>query len=158
MLDRYFENTLIVMTTNAGSGKAGAISGFGSRGEEGSAKENTERALASFLRPEFINRVDEIITFRHLDEGDFAKIAAIMLGKLRDALAEKGISFTWTDAAAAKIAADSFSYKFGARSMRRHIQTNVEDPLAEEVIRHYDSPVQSAALSVKDGKLKIVCS
>lgn len=151
-----FENTLIVMTTNAGSSRVGAISGFGeSIVEQG--KENTERALAAFLRPEFINRVDEIITFRHLDQKDFEKIAAIMLGEVRNALAERGISFSYGEEALAVIARESYSHKYGARNMRRYIRQTIEDPLAEEVIRHYAAPITKAKLTVKDDQLKITC-
>ncbi len=151
-----FENTVIVMTTNAGSSRSGAISGFGESVIE-QGKANTERALASFLRPEFMNRVDEIITFRHLDEGDFEKIAVIMLNEVKTALAEKGIDFSFTNEAAAFVARESYSHKYGARNMRRYIRTNVEDPLAEAVISHYESPVTAVKLALKDDQLKISC-
>ena len=151
-----FENTVIVMTTNAGSSRSGAISGFGESVLE-QGKANTERALSSFLRPEFMNRVDEIITFRHLDEGDFEKIAVIMLNEVKAALGEKGIDFSFTSEAAAFVARESYSHKYGARNMRRYIRTNVEDPLAEAVISHYEAPVTSAKLALKDGQLKISC-
>ena len=151
-----FENTLIVMTTNAGSARSGAVSGFGETVAE-QGKENTERALAGFLRPEFINRVDEIITFRHLGREDFARIAAIMMNEVRDALAEHGIELTYTNEAAALIAEKSFSVKYGARNMRRYIRRAVEDPLAEEVIRHYEDPVRQANVSVADGEIRIAC-
>ena len=151
-----FENTLIVMTTNAGSSRVGAVSGFGeSVSEQG--KTNTERALSAFLRPEFLNRVDEIITFRHLDEGDFAAIAKIMLSDLEKALAEKGITLVYDDECCALIAKNSYSHKYGARNMRRYIRDTVEDPIAESVISHRDTPVHRARLSVKDGALKIRC-
>ena len=151
-----FENTVIVMTTNAGSSRVGTVSGFGESVIE-QGKANTERALSSFLRPEFMNRVDEIITFRHLDKDDFAKIAVIMLGEVKEALAEKGIAFGYTAEIPALIAEQSYSHKYGARNMRRFIRTNVEDPLAEEVISHYETPVTHAKLSVKDNKIKISC-
>ena len=151
-----FENTVIVMTTNAGSSRSGAISGFGESVIE-QGKANTERALSSFLRPEFMNRVDEIITFRHLDEGDFEKIAVIMLNEVKTALAEKGIDFSFTNEAAAFVARESYSHKYGARNMRRYIRTNVEDPLAEAVISHYESPVTAVKLALKDDQLKISC-
>ena len=151
-----FENTLIVMTTNAGSGRAGAVSGFGeSVSEQG--KTNTERALSAFLRPEFINRVDEIITFRHLDEQDFLKIAAIMLNEVKTALAERGIAFTFGEDVLAHVARESYSHKYGARNMRRYIRTAIEDLLAEEVIRHYDAPIKTAKTIVKDNKIQIIC-
>ncbi len=151
-----FENTLIVMTTNAGAARSGAISGFGDS-VEAVGRENTERALSSFLRPEFINRVDEIITFRHLDQQDLVQIAAIMLRELRDAVGEKGIHFSWTEEAAAHIARASYSARYGARNMHRYIERHVEDPLAEAVIQHYASPLKAATLTLQDGELKITC-
>ena len=151
-----FENTLIVMTTNAGSEKANAISGF-SESELGQGRERTERALLSFLRPEFINRVDEIITFRSLSHEDFRKIAGIMLGDLRDVLDKKGIVFTYTDAAIDLVARESYSEKYGARNMRRYLETNVEDALASAIISHYESMIHKAVLDEKDGKLQVTC-
>ncbi len=135
-----FENTIIVMTTNAGSGKMDAPAGFGQSSEraktesDGMAKEKTRRALEEFLRPEFINRVDEIITFRSLDRDDFRRIAAIMLSDLAKALSEKGITAHFTDALTAYVAEKSYSAKYGARNMRRFIQSNIEDLIAEEII------------------------
>lgn len=147
-----FSNTIIVMTTNAGSSVGSAKAGFG--GENTSlAEDKTEKSLSEFLRPEFINRIDEIITFRPLDESDFAKIAAIMLAELRTALSEKGIKFAWSDEAAEYIAAKSYSRKYGARNLRRYIQTEVEDKLAGEIIARYNNLPTMAALSVRDGGL-----
>ena len=149
-----FENTLIVMTTNAGSEKATAVSGF-SESDIKQGRERTERALLSFLRPEFINRVDEIITFRSLSHEDFRRIAAIMLGDLKDVLAKRGMTFTYTDAAVDLIARESYSEKYGARNMRRYLETHVEDALASEIISHYRTKIRRAALDVADGKLHV---
>ena len=151
-----FENTLIVMTTNAGSDVSSSISGFLTQ-SGAQANEKTEKALLSFLRPEFLNRVDEVITFRSLDKDDFAKIAKLMLSQLAEALAAKGITLTYTDAAAAYIAEHSYSVKFGARNMRRYIQTNVEDALAEKIIASYNTKVTSAAIDSDGESLKIDC-
>ena len=153
-----FENTVIVMTTNAGSDNSGATVGFFS--EESSLSESkTMKALSGFLRPEFINRVDEIITFRSLDEADFEKIARIMLDELKSALAEKNISFKYSPAAAEYIAKNSFSRKFGARNMRRFIRSNVEDMLAEKIISDYSRRISGVALgySKKENKLTVEC-
>ena len=117
------------------------------------AKEKAEKALAEFLRPEFINRVDEIITFRSLDEKDFSHIAGIMLGDLSKALKEKDMNFTYTPAAAALIAQRSFSVKFGARNMRRFIQREVEDPLAEKLLADQMRTITQVRLSVSGGQL-----
>ena len=147
-----FSNTIIVMTTNAGSSVGSARAGFGGETET-LAEARTEKSLSEFLRPEFINRIDEIITFRSLEEEDFAAIASIMLGELRDALAEKDISFTFTRQAAALIAKNSYSRKYGARNLRRYIRTEVEDKLAAEIIKGYDKNITMAAVSVRDGAL-----
>ena len=151
-----FENAVIVMTTNAGSDKSGAYVGFVSDDKKAS-ESKTEKALSTFLRPEFLNRIDEIITFRSLDEADFAAIAVIMLSQLAEALAEKGITLTWNEDVAAFIAKESFSNKFGARNMRRYIQTHVEDPMAESIISDYRTKVTAARIAVKDGNLSITC-
>ena len=131
-----FDNCIIVMTTNAGSSTGKNNAGFGSTTQEIS-EARTEKALSEFLRPEFINRVDEIITFRSLSEDDFVKIAAIMLGDLKKAVSEHGLELSWTDAALEYIAKKSYSVKFGARNMRRFITRNVEDPAAEKLISGY---------------------
>ncbi len=149
-----FENTVLVMTTNAGADRTSSLLGFNTDAND-AEKLKTQKALEEFLRPEFINRIDEIITFRQLDEGDFAKIAVIMLNQLKSALAEKGIDFTFTEPAAQLIARNSYSSKFGARNMRRYIQTEVEDKLAETIISDYKHTYTKMALSVSDGKLKI---
>ncbi|MBR7112286.1 MAG: ATP-dependent Clp protease ATP-binding subunit [Clostridia bacterium] len=149
-----FENTVLVMTTNAGSDKAGALAGFLSDTDT-AAEARTEKALSTFLRPEFLNRVDEVITFRSLDEADFARIAAIQMNELKTALAERHIALTFTDAALALIAQRSYSHKYGARNMRRFIQKNVEDTLAEKIIADHSRSITHAAVTVKNGALRI---
>ena len=150
-----FENTVIIMTTNAGSETSSAISGF-SETKEMQTKEKTERALASFLRPEFLNRVDEIITFRHLSKDDFVKIAAIQLGNLQKYLSEeKGIRLTYGEEVLSLVADRSYSEKYGARNMRRYIERNIEDAIAAAVIDHYDNKLIGIALSVRDGEIVI---
>ena len=149
-----FENTVLVMTTNAGSDRAGALAGFGTS-EVKMEDARTEKALATFLRPEFLNRVDEIITFRSLDENDFARIAGIMMGELKTALSERGITLSYSDEALAYIAKASYSHKFGARNMRRYIQTNIEDTLAEKIIADYNRTITHARVSVKDDALSV---
>ncbi|MBO5379672.1 MAG: ATP-dependent Clp protease ATP-binding subunit [Clostridia bacterium] len=151
-----FENTVIIMTTNAGATLTSSQAGFGSSASE-VAKDKTEKALSSFLRPEFINRIDEIITFRSLDENDFVEIAKIMLGDMQSALSERGIRFTYTDAACEFIAKESFSKKFGARNMRRYIQTEIEDKLAHAIIFEIKGNIIGASVDVKDGALVVDC-
>ena len=128
-----FENTVIIMTTNAGSETSSSISGFSNNREE-QGKVKVERALLSFLRPEFINRIDEIVVFRHLDESDFVEIADIMMGKLKAHLAEKGVTLTYDRSLLSHIARGSYSEKYGARNMNRFIERNVEDKIAEALI------------------------
>ena len=147
-----FENTVIIMTTNAGSETSSSISGFAEK-RELKAKEKTEKALFSFLRPEFINRIDEIITFRHLDKSDFVKIADLMLGKLVEHFLDKGIRLVYDDAVLAHIAENSYSEKFGARNMRRYIERNVEDKLATVLIDNFKANISGISLSVKDDEI-----
>ncbi len=151
-----FENTVIVMTTNAGSQNATAPIGFGTSDADREV-DATSKALSTFLRPEFINRVDEVITFRSLDRTDFVAIARIMLDELADALAEKSLTFRYTDEAAARVAEQSYSQKYGARNMRRYIQRHVEDPIAEAVIADYGHTLSRIKLHIRDGELKITC-
>ena len=148
-----FENTIIIMTTNAGSEASSGISGFSER-REMRAAERTEKALAGFLRPEFINRIDEIITFRHLDIKDFEDIAHIMLSLLKDALLEKGTKLSYSADVLSLIAKESFSEKYGARNMRRYIERCVEDIIAEEIISAQPQRLIGIHLSVEDGKIK----
>ena len=148
-----FENTVIVMTTNAGSGGGNAMAGFFESADNRS-KEKTEKALSEFLRPEFLNRVDEIITFRALDEKDFALIAKIMLSDLSKALSEKFITFRYTDDVAEYIAKNSYSVKFGARNMRRFVQTAVEDRIAELIVEKRGN-VSTVGFTVSDGELSV---
>ena len=149
-----FENSIIIMTTNAGSEVSSSISGF-AESKEQKAKEKTERALAGFLRPEFMNRVDEIITFRHLDKRDFVAIADLLLSRLRDFLLEKGTKLVYSEDVLTLIAEKSFSDKYGARNMRRFIERNVEDEIANIVIDNYGSNIIGIALSVKDDKIEV---
>ena len=151
-----FENTVIIMTTNAGANVSSSQAGFGSTETE-IAKERTEKALSSFLRPEFINRIDEIITFRSLDEENFVHIAKIMLNDLKKALEERNISFAFTDEVCEFVAKESFSRKFGARNMRRYIQTEIEDKLAEAMIFVIKGNISMASVTIVDGKIKVDC-
>ncbi len=151
-----FENAVIVMTTNAGSDRRSGVVGFASDGAKTEA-ERTERALSEFLRPEFINRVDEVITFRSLDKEDFCKIAVIMLDQLKGAVAEKGITLSYTDEAVRHIAESSFSEKYGARNMHRYIQKNVEDKLAELLIADYARSYTHALVSISGGEIAVSC-
>ena len=149
-----FENAIIIMTTNAGSENTASISGF-SESKEEKSKEKTEKALFAFLRPEFINRIDEIITFRHLDKSDFSKIADINLTKLKDFIADKGTRLSYSKDVLDYIAEKSYSEKFGARNMRRFIERNVEDKIANLVIENYGKQIIGIALSVANDEIKV---
>ncbi len=149
-----FENTIIIMTTNAGSEGSSSIPGFADK-RELVAKDRTEKSLSTFLRPEFINRIDEIITFRHLDKNDFVKIADIMLSKLRDHLAEKGIKLIYNEDVLKLIAEESYSEKYGARNMRRYIERQVEDKLAAVILDNYSSGISGISLTVVDNDIKV---
>ena len=149
-----FENTVIIMTTNAGSETSSSISGFADK-REFKSKEKTEKALSTFLRPEFINRIDEIITFRHLDKDDFKRIADIMLSKLGNHLMEKGIKLVYNDVVLLHIANESYSEKYGARNMRRYIERQVEDRIANVILDNYHSNLKGISLSVSDGEIKV---
>lgn len=149
-----FDNCVIVMTTNAGSSGGMNTAGFGMKSEQ-IAEAKTEKALAEFLRPEFINRVDEIITFRSLDKSDFEHIAAIMLGDTKKALSERGIDLMWTPAVEKYIAEKSFSEKYGARNMRRFISREIEDAAAEKIISEYDRHISLITIDSDGEKLDI---
>ena len=135
-----FENTIIVMTSNAGSeGRVGGL-GFG-RTDGDQVREKTMAALKDFLRPEFINRVDEIITFNHLTEENFLGIADIMLRQLQDSLAGRGLAFTWDESVRALLVKEAYSVTYGARNLRRTIQRLLEDPIAQKIIDSFEKPI-----------------
>ncbi len=147
-----FSNTIIIMTTNAGSEKSSSVSGF-AQDREAQNEMRVEKALSKFLRPEFMNRIDEIITFRHLDESDFEKIADIMLMKLRDHLIEKGIKLVYNPRVLSYIAKQSYSEKYGARNMRRYIEKNIEDEVANLIIDAFPNSLSGISVSVGDNGL-----
>ena len=149
-----FENTIIVMTSNAGSeGSVGGL-GFG-RSEQDMVKDKTMKALRQFLRPEFINRVDEIITFNHLSEENFAGIADIMLEELRDSLANRGLSLTWDNDVRMVLVRKAFSVTYGARNLRRTIQKELEDPISEKIIDSFEIPISSIHIHALNDALSI---
>jgi ATP-dependent Clp protease ATP-binding subunit ClpB len=146
-----FENTIIVMTSNAGSeGSVGGM-GFG-RTANDQVKEKTMKALRSFLRPEFINRVDEIITFNHLTEENFLGIADIMLAELRDSLTNRGLTLTWDENVRNFLVKKAYSVTYGARNLRRTIQRELEDPISERIIDSFESPISSIHITVEDDR------
>ena len=149
-----FENTIIVMTSNAGSeGQVGGM-GFG-RTNTDMVKERTMKALQGFLRPEFINRVDEIITFNHLTEENFLGIADIMLSELKESLAGRGLELTWEEDLRAYLVKKAYSQVYGARNLRRTIQKDLEDPISEKIIDSFESPISAIHIKVENGEIKV---
>ena len=149
-----FENTVIVMTSSAGSESSSGPLGFGKTVNEQS-KDKAMKALQQFLRPEFLNRVDEVICFNQLSEENFRAIARIMLKELQDVLKEKDLDFTWDEAVLDQLVKDSYSAAYGARNLRRHIQKALEDPIATKIIDSYLSPIHALKAVVEDGKILI---
>ncbi len=149
-----FENTIIVMTSNAGSeGRVGGL-GFG-RSDTDMVKERTMGALREFLRPEFINRVDEIITFNHLSEENFLGIADIMLEELRQSLENRGLIFTWDESVSQMLVKEAYSVIYGARNLRRTIQRQLEDPISEKIIDSFENPISALHATVEGEKVVV---
>ena len=150
-----FENTVIVMTSNAGSNsKVGSV-GFNRTAEE-QGKERAMKALQDFLRPEFINRVDEIVYFHQLTEDNFKDIAALMLQELKDSLAEKHITLTWDESLLRYLVKKSYSAAYGARNLRRCIQKELEDVIAQRIIDSWQNPVTHLNVLADEDKIQLI--
>ena len=149
-----FENTVIVMTSNAGSERKEGTVGFGHTLNEQN-RDRAMKALGEFLRPEFLNRVDEVICFNRLDEKNFAGIARIMLDELQKSLEDKGLHFTWDEDVEDYLVKKSYSATYGARNLRRTIQKELEDVMAAQIIDSYEHPVTQIHASMEDGKLVV---
>ncbi len=149
-----FENTVIVMTSNAGSERKEGTVGFGHTVNEQN-RDRAMKALGEFLRPEFLNRVDEVICFNRLDEKNFAGIARIMLDELQKSLEDKGLLFTWDEDVEDYLVKKSYSATYGARNLRRTIQKELEDVMAAQIIDSYEHPVTQIHASMEDGKLVV---
>ena len=150
-----FENTVIVMTTNAGSDKRTGSVGFNMSADE-QGKEKAVKALNDFLRPEFINRVDEIIYFHRLTEENIRAIASLMLEDLRTAMAERGTALTADESVITYLAEKGYSAAYGARNLQRLIQKDVEDAIATEIIDHLKGAAKTVGLTVQDGKIVVL--
>ena len=150
-----FENTVIVMTSNAGSDSksAGAVGFGGSADDQG--RERTMKALRDFLRPEFLNRVDEIVCFNHLTKENFSVIARIMLDELKTSLSEKGFAFRYDDALVDYLVEKSYSLTYGARNLRRLIQKELEDPMAARIIDSFEHPIAQISATAQDGAVQL---
>ena len=150
-----FENTVIVMTSNAGSDNksAGSVGFGGSADDQG--KERAMKALRDFLRPEFLNRVDEIVCFHHLSRENFEGIARIMLEELKTSLGDKGYTFSYDDALVDYLAEKSYSLTYGARNLRRLLQKELEDPMAAQIIDAFEHPITHLRATAEDGAVKL---
>ena len=149
-----FENTIIVMTSNAGSeGSVGGM-GFG-RSDGDKVKDKTMKALQGFLRPEFLNRVDEIITFNHLTEENFLGIADIMLKELQESLSTRGLTLSWDDDLRRLLVKKAYSVTYGARNLRRTIQKELEDPISEAIIDSFQHPISAIRIRVEGETVKL---
>ncbi len=149
-----FENAIIVMTSNAGSDGGVSSMGFG-RTQQDQVKEKTMKALQSFLRPEFINRVDEIITFRNLTEENFLEIADIMLGELQSSLESRGFRFSWDESVRTFLVKKAYSLTYGARNLRRTIQRSLEDPISEAIIDSFEHPISEIFAYVENDEVRL---
>ena len=149
-----FENTIIIMTTNAGSNSKSGSVGFGGSLSDMS-RERTMKALNEFLRPEFINRVDEVICFNQLTETNFRAIAELMLGELRENMERKNIALTWDDSLVDHLVREGYSVTYGARNLRRLIQKQVEDQIAEGIIARRGESSSQIMLSAENGKVEV---
>ena len=150
-----FCNAVIIMTTNAGSHGTSNAAGF-SKSINEQNDDKTHKALSEFLRPEFINRIDEVITFNQLTEENFYGIARIMLDELAHSLKEKNISIEYTEDVIRKLADMSYSVKYGARNLRRTIQTEIEDKASELIISSYDSKISGITIYVENDEIKVI--
>ena len=149
-----FENTIVVMTSNAGSdGRVGGM-GFG-KSENDMVKEKTMKALRDFLRPEFINRVDEIICFNRLTEENFLGIADIMLQELRESLQNRGLDLVWDEDLRQLLVQKAYSVTYGARNLRRTIQRELEDPISEKIIDAFEHPIHQITVRVIDSEVTL---
>ena len=150
-----FENTIVVMTTNAGSSTKSGSVGFGGSLSDMS-KERAMKALNEFLRPEFINRVDEVVCFNQLTEENFRGIAALMLDELRDVMREKGVELSWDESLIDYLVKEAYSVTYGARNLRRTIQKKVEDEIARYIIANRGREVHRIHLSADEGREKVI--
>ena len=149
-----FENTVIIMTSNAGSDRRDGAVGFGNTLTQ-QGREKALKALQDIMRPEFINRIDEVISFNQLTKEDFAKIASIMLGDLQKGVARAGITLTWEEAVPQKLAEESYSVKYGARNLRRLIEKQLEDQAANLILDSYADPIRALHAVVRDDRIVV---
>ena len=150
-----FENTVIIMTTNAGSDKKDGAVGFNrSINEQG--KEKATKALNDFLRPEFINRIDEIVYFNRLTQDNFSEIAKLMMEELKHAMAERSYTLAYDDSVLEFLSKKSYSLTYGARNLRRLVQREIEDKIASELIDNYSQSPKKVGVTVKNDEVQVL--
>ena len=148
-----FENTIIIMTTNAGSNTKTGTVGFGGTVSD-MGRERALKALGEFLRPEFLNRVDEVVCFNSLTEEHFTAIAELMLGEVRDLMQARGIALRWDESVTACLVKKGYSTVYGARNLRRLIQKEVEDRIAARMIENREGGVKALALHADGDEIR----
>ena len=151
-----FENTIIIMTTNAGSNNKTTSVGFGGTLSDMS-RERAMKALNEFLRPEFLNRVDEVICFNQLTEENFRAIAGLMLTEVAEVIRERKLELSWDESIIDYLVQKGYSVTYGARNLRRLIQKEIEDTIAARLIEKRSEEVRQIRLSAVDGQVKIDC-
>ena len=149
-----FENTVIVMTTNAGSNRKDSTVGFNHTPEQIS-REKSMKALNEFLRPEFINRVDAVVQFNSLTEENFKDIAVLMLTELKESMADRAMNLTWTEQVPEWLCAKAFSPAYGARNLRRTIETEIEDRIAAAILQDYERGISQVGVYVEEDQILV---
>ena len=151
-----FENTVIIMTSNAGSELKGEQVGF-NRLPETMAKEKVMKSLSDIMRPEFLSRIDEIVIFKPLSSEDFISICGLMMNEIKISMDEKGIELSWSDDLFNLLVKKAFGGKHGARDLRRTIRREIEDKLANIMVDNCEEPPTKISLFVKDDMVEGVC-
>ena len=149
-----FENTIIVMTSNAGSERKESALGLAKNAAD-VTRDKTMKALSEFLRPEFLSRVDEIIIFHELTEADFQAIARLMIDEYVDSLKERNITLKYDNTVLSWLADHAIGGKSGARDLRNLIRKKIEDQIAALLVTHYDQQVTGIAITVENDEIKL---
>ena len=147
-----FQSSIIIMTSNAGSDRSEGSMGFGKTASQ-QGRDKALKALSEIMRPEFINRIDEVIAFNQLSEDNFKEIAKIMLGELTASLKDNGVAFTYDTDVLDYLVKKSYSIRYGARNLRRTIQKDIEDKVAFKIVSSYMSPIAEVHVSVENDEI-----
>ena len=147
-----FQSSIIIMTSNAGSDRSEGSMGFGKTASQ-QGRDKALKALSEIMRPEFINRIDEVIAFNQLSEDNFKEIAKIMLGELTASLKDNGVTFTYDADVLDYLVKKSYSIRYGARNLRRTIQKDIEDKVAFKIVSSYMSPITEVHVSVENDEI-----